>query len=279
MRQKIAHDSDNKRKTIRAVKGAYFIKPTDDYNMNDDKFSGKADVYDKFRPTYPAELSDLLYSKFITPRSTIADIGAGTGKFSKLLLERGNTVYCVEPNEDMMKIARETLCTYRGFMPVCASAESTTLPDDSIDLITAAQAFHWFDKTEFARECKRISKDKAVCSLIWNSYDTDDPTVKDLEKLNFDSLSKFKGFAGGSSPEKGVSDFFEKYETYRFVQSVIFDSDSFLGRCFSSSYSPAIQSEDGSRYRALLTNFFEKHSRDGMLSMPVKTICHVGRVK
>ena len=66
--------------------------------MNENKFSGKADVYDKFRLSYPEELFDLLYSEYITPRSIIADIGSGTGKFAQPLLERGNTVYCVEPN-------------------------------------------------------------------------------------------------------------------------------------------------------------------------------------
>lgn len=247
--------------------------------MNENKFSGKADVYDKFRLSYPEELFDLLYSEYITPRSIIADIGSGTGKFAQPLLERGNTVYCVEPNADMTAKAIKRLFGYRGFRPVSASAESTSLPDASVDFITAAQSFHWFDKLNFATECKRISKRNAVCALVWNSYDSSCRTVSELEKLNFASLPDFNGFSGGSSPESGISDFFEEYDTYRFVQSVIFDSDSFLGRCFSSSYSPSIQSKEGSRYRALLTEFFEKHSRDGMLSMPITTICHVGRVK
>lgn len=247
--------------------------------MNEDKFTGKAEIYDKYRPSYPSGLFDLLYSRYVTPQSVIADVGSGTGKFSKLLLERGNTVYCVEPNADMMQKAKLLLGGYEGFRPVCTSAERTALPDASVDFITAAQAFHWFDKQGFARECKRISKGEAVCALIWNAYDATCPTVAELEKLNFSCLAKFKGFAGGSSPESGVIDFFSQYETFKFVQDRRFDFDAFVGRCFSSSYSPDKQSDEGKRYLSLLTDFFEKRSDGGILSLPVATVCHVGSVR
>ncbi len=246
--------------------------------MNEEKFSGKAEIYDKYRPSYPSGLFDLLYPKYVTPQSVIADVGSGTGKFAKLLLDRGNTVYCVEPNADMMSKAKTMLDGYAGFVPVCASAENTSLPDASVDFITAAQAFHWFDKRGFARECKRISRGEAVCALIWNTYDATCPTVAELEKLNFSCLAKFKGFAGGSSPESGVFDFFGKYETFRFVQDLHFDYDAFVGRCFSSSYSPSKQSDEGERYLSLLTDFFEKQSDGGMIALPVSTLCHIGTV-
>lgn len=247
--------------------------------MNEDKFTGKAEIYDKYRPSYPSGLFDLLYSRYVTPQSVIADVGSGTGKFSKLLLDRGNTVYCVEPNADMMQKAKLLLGGYEGFRPVCASAENTALPDASVDFITAAQAFHWFDKQGFARECKRISKGEAVCALIWNAYDAACPTVAVLEKLNFSSLAKFKGFAGSSSHESGVLDFFRQYETFTFVQDRRFDFEAFVGRCFSSSYSPDKQSDEGKRYLSLLTEFFEKRSDGGILSLPVLTVCHVGSVR
>ena len=247
-------------------------------NMNEEKFSGKSEIYDKYRPSYPSGLFDLLYSKYVTPQSVIADVGSGTGKFAKLLLERGNTVYCVEPNADMMHKAEQLLCGYDGFLPVCANAENTTLPDASVDFITAAQAFHWFDKRRFADECKRISKDKAVCALVWNAYDAKCAAVKELEALNFSCLPKFKGFAGGASPESGVLDFFRQYETFTFVQDSIFDFDAFAGRCFSSSYSPSKQSEEGKRYLALVSDFFKKHADGDIISLPVLTVCHVGSV-
>lgn len=246
--------------------------------MNEEKFTGKAGDYAATRPSYPKELTDFLYEKYVTENSVIADVGAGTGKFTKLLLERGSTVYCVEPNPDMMKKAKELLCGYGRFIPVSASAENTTLPDRSVDFITAAQSFHWFDKERFAKECRRISKGKALCALIWNSYDASDVAVKELERLNFENLSRFKGFAGGSAPEKGVDGFFEKYETTTFTSRLIYDLDAFVGRCFSSSYSPERQSETGAAYASALTRFFDKHARGGILTLPLVTICHAGKV-
>lgn len=244
--------------------------------MNEEKFSGKAEIYQKYRPYYPRSLFDLLYLRYVDSDAVIADIGSGTGKFAKLLLDRGNTVYCVEPNVDMMDKAKILLARYDGFRPVCASAENTSLPDSSVDFITAAQAFHWFDKRAFAKECKRISKGKAVCALVWNAYDSKSTAVKELETLNFSCLTKFKGFAGGMSPESGVTDFFQQYETFNFSEDHHFDSDSFIGRCFSSSYSPDRQSEEGKRYLSLLNDFFEKHSERDVLSLPVSTVCHIG---
>lgn len=246
--------------------------------MNEEKFSGKAEIYEKYRPSYPSELFDLLYSRYVDPESVIADVGSGTGKFAKPLLERGNTVYCVEPNADMMDKAKLLLDGYGGFIPVCASAENTTLPDASVDLITVAQAFHWFEKGAFAKECKRISKSKAVCALVWNAYDSKHSAVRQLETLNFSCLTKFKGFAGGASPESGVTDFFERYKTFNFTHDLLFDFDSFVGRCFSSSYSPDRQSDEGKRYLSLLTGFFEKYSDGSLLTLPVSTVCHVGTV-
>jgi 16S rRNA A1518/A1519 N6-dimethyltransferase RsmA/KsgA/DIM1 with predicted DNA glycosylase/AP lyase activity len=94
--------------------------------MNEEKFTGKADIYAKYRPTYPDSLMDYLYSQVgFQKSSVIADIGSGTGKFSQLLLQRGSLVYGVEPNEDMRRTAEKELSQYPDFISVDAPAEST----------------------------------------------------------------------------------------------------------------------------------------------------------
>ena len=106
------------------------------------QFTGKADAYKKGRPDYPEAVFEDLYARFgFTSGSVIADIGSGTGKFCKPLLQRGSTVYAVEPNGDML--AQSALNADPLYHPVKAGAEATTLPAASVDHITCAAAFHW----------------------------------------------------------------------------------------------------------------------------------------
>lgn len=247
--------------------------------MNEEKFTGKAKTYASSRPSYPDKLIELLYRGYITPDSIVADVGSGTGIFSKLLLERGSTVYCVEPNEEMQKVAEKYLSRYEKCTFVSANAESTSLPDKSVDFITAAQSFHWFDREKFASECKRICKGKPIAALIWNSYDLSADVVKELERINAQCCPDFKGFAGGSKPECGVDGFFEKSTSFRFPSWHAFDSDAFIHRCFSSSYTPSPESVRGKNYEKQITLFFRRHSVNGYLTLPVITVAHIGEVK
>jgi ubiquinone/menaquinone biosynthesis C-methylase UbiE len=146
---------------------------------NEERFSNKADLYKKFRPTYPKELIDYLYSQVgFNQESIIADIGSGTGIFSRLLIEQGSFVYCVEPNEDMRRTAEKDLSEFENFVSVNAPAENTGLQDVSVDFITVAQAIHWFDRQAFKSECRRILKPGGKVVLIWNERDYENEIIK-----------------------------------------------------------------------------------------------------
>jgi ubiquinone/menaquinone biosynthesis C-methylase UbiE len=110
------------------------------------RFAGKADSYSKYRPSYPERVLSVLKEKTSFDSSKIvADVGSGTGILSRLFLENGNTVYAIEPNEDMRSKAELALARFPNFHSVKGSAEDTTLEERSVDLITVAQALHWFD--------------------------------------------------------------------------------------------------------------------------------------
>ena len=95
---------------------------------NTKNFSGRAEDYTVGRPTYAKEFIDYLYSvENLSENSIIADIGSGTGKFAKQLLEKGSTVFCVEPNDDMRNVAVKELQDYAKFVAVAGSASDTTL--------------------------------------------------------------------------------------------------------------------------------------------------------
>lgn len=153
--------------------------------MNENKFDGMGNIYAKFRPNYPKDFIDFLFTDLNLPKNCVfADIGAGTGILTKQLLEKGATVYAVEPNDDMRKVAENNLNKFSKFIPVKGTAESTTLPDNSIDIITVAQAFHWFDRQKFKKECQRILKPSGKVILIWNSRDSRSELVIENDSIN-----------------------------------------------------------------------------------------------
>ena len=125
---------------------------------NTELFSNKAGVYAASRPGYARDAVLYLISLTGVSAPVIADVGSGTGIFSQSLLEEGAQVFAVEPNDDMRQVAEEKLKHFPLFHSVRGSAESTTLADCSVDMITAATSFHWFDFDGFKRECRRIAK-------------------------------------------------------------------------------------------------------------------------
>lgn len=136
---------------------------------NTDRFTGKAGAYAQGRPGYPSAVVELLTQETRRENPRMADIGSGTGILSRAMLERGWTVYGVEPNDDMRKEAEKTLNGFSRFHSVAGTAEHTRLSGASVDLVTSAQAFHWFDAFAFKRECRRILTGEGRIALIWNS--------------------------------------------------------------------------------------------------------------
>ena len=123
---------------------------------NEQVFNGRAENYVKARQGYAPGVLELLFRDIVKPKDQIADIGSGTGIFAKAFIDRGFDVFCVEPNDDMRAQAEKIFTGNPHFISVAASAENTTLPDHSTDLVAAASAFHWFDAEAFHAECKRI---------------------------------------------------------------------------------------------------------------------------
>ena len=123
------------------------------------RFSNRVENYLKYRPRYPAAIIPLLESECgLTPETLIADIGSGTGFMTEMFLRHGNRVIGVEPNAEMRSAGERLLTKYPKFSSVNATAEATALPDKSVDLIIAGQAFHWFYRQNTKIEFTRILK-------------------------------------------------------------------------------------------------------------------------
>lgn len=140
------------------------------------RFSSRVENYEKYRPSYPAAVIDTLRGECgLSSRSTIADIGSGTGLFSRLFLDFGCRVFGVEPNPDMRAAGERVLSAYPRFTSLDGSAEATGLAVGSVDFAAAGQAFHWFDPPRARDEFARILRPGGWVVLAWNERRLDLP--------------------------------------------------------------------------------------------------------
>jgi SAM-dependent methyltransferase len=140
-------------------------------------FRDGGEHYDRVRPGYPAESADWLVP---AGAADAADVGAGTGKFTALLVERGLRVTAVDPSADMLAQLRLAL---PGAVAVEGTAEATGLPASAFDVVSVAQAWHWCDPRLASTEISRILRPGGVLGLIWNQLDTSVPWVHRLSRI------------------------------------------------------------------------------------------------
>lgn len=251
---------------------------------NTTKFTGKADLYAKYRPSYPdALIAYLISANCLTGDSVVADIGAGTGKFSERLLAHGLHVNAVEPNTDMRSAAEAHLNGRPGYRSVNGTDSHTGLPDHSVDLVTVAQAFHWFDPIAFKAECRRILKSDGRAALIWNTSPTDHALASDMRELfaKFDPDSLGATLNGTERTSKSdLANFFENtdHEALSFQNDRVLTRDAFIGFNLSKSYSPSKTDPSYATFIKALTDLFQKHSQNETLTLPQITRCYLGQV-
>jgi ubiquinone/menaquinone biosynthesis C-methylase UbiE len=257
------------------IEEGVWMKPTE-------KFTDKADSYAKYRPSYPNEYVEyLLTASRLKEGNIVADIGSGTGILSRKLLEKGLTVIGVEPNDEMRLIAEQSMNKDGRYISVKAAAENTTLQDRSVDLVTVAQAFHWFDPEKFRLECKRILKQDAMVALVWNSRDGSSDLNKESGEICQKHCPNFKGFSGGiGETEEVFKQFFQdgKYDFRGFQNHLAFNFEGFLGRYLSASYSPKKTDKEYDPFLSSLTKLFEKYSKNGKIVIPNVTRSYLGKV-
>lgn len=245
------------------------------------RFTGKAGIYARFRPSYPEALLNYLYGEAgFTQASEIADIGAGTGIFSRLLLARGSKVCCVEPNDEMRAQLEASLRGIPNARVIAAPAEATTLPNAGVDFITAAQAFHWFDRAAFRAEARRILRPGGKVALVWNIQESTDPFIQALDALHVQFCEGYEGHRMHTVDEpETFDDFFAARCALRTCPNAYeTDEQHFIGRCLSSSYAPREGDANHAAYVAALRDLFACYAPGGLLRVSNNTHCYLGEV-
>lgn len=249
--------------------------------MNESKFSEKGKFYSAGRPGYPNELfTHLVNRRILTPNTVCADIGSGTGIFTMQLSEFSKHVFAIEPNESMRTAAKANFSSCNNITSVSATAEHTGIADSSVDLITVAQAFHWFDRDAFKSECQRILRGNGYVVLVWNDRDISNAVIKDNFEVNKKFCPEFKGSSNGMNFEKEnfINFFCGDFEMTEFVNNYVYDMEIFINRNLSSSYSPKPNDARYSEYIDAIKAVFEKHIVNGTVNYPYVTRCYIGKV-
>ena len=243
------------------------------------RFSNRVDAYVRYRPGYPAGLvPQLLEKSGLGAGAVVADVGSGTGIFTRLLLQQDLRVYAIEPNAPMHVAAEASLGDDPQFVSVAAPAEDTGLDSDSIDLVTAAQAFHWFNNAATKAEFRRILKPSARLALVWNRRKVSQPFQQAYEGVLREFSPEYGKVNHMNLRESEIAGFFApaEMEVLHFDNSQRLDFSSLLGRLKSSSYCPA---EDSPHYIPLVTELlalFDRHAVEGAIEFEYDTELYLG---
>ena len=217
--------------------------------MSDDRyrcsFDSVADVYERTRPTYADEALEFIARRL--PLRRVLDLGAGTGKLTRQLVALGADVVAVEPGDAMRAVLERAVPQAHA---LAGRAEAIPLPDASVDVVTAAQAFHWFRAEEALVEMHRVLRPGGGCALLWNRWDDDDPLLHELNGL-IERLRP-EGTHGGPTWEEALtaSTLFGDPEERHFRHADRLDADTIVGRVASVSAVAAASPEEQARVEA-----------------------------
>jgi ubiquinone/menaquinone biosynthesis C-methylase UbiE len=246
------------------------------------RFTGLADKYAKYRPSYPAEAIDYISTRCgLRSDSLLVDVGCGTGISARLFSTRGVDVIGIEPNAEMRATASATSpgpaerpVTYRD-----GRAESTGLPEAVADVVLAAQAFHWFEPDAALREFQRILKPDGWAALMWNERDEQDSFTAAygaVIRTGRDTAAIEKPRQEKAGKVLLSSQLFRDAEQVTFRNNQVLDEDGLLGRSFSASYAPREASEVAA-WTDQLRTLFSQHQRGGTVVLQYQTSIYLGR--
>ena len=245
-----------------------------------ERFSDRVSNYVKYRPSYPNEIIQKLTQHCnLNTNSVIADIGSGTGKLTELLLAQDYFVFGVEPNQAMREAAETLFAENDKFVSIDGQSEATGLEDESVDLIVAAQAFHWFEPKATKQEFARVLRPGGFIALVWNQRDMASPFQQQYDQMLAQYCTEYRDVNHRNITDTEFAAFFSPnaYEVFNFPYAQQFDKASFLGRMYSSSYTPNQGSPQAASLNTAAEQLFDKHQNGGIVEFSYETNLYLAR--
>lgn len=251
------------------------VRPTE-------RFSKSIDYYHKYRPRYPYEVIDIIQKECGADiNSEIADVGSGTGILTEQLLSIGCPVYGIEPNREMRECAQENLKKFSNFKSINGTAENLTIMDESVDIITVAQAFHWFEPTSVKKEFRRVLRNSGWVIMLWNFRSHHmSPTMQAYEKLLTNYGTDYKKVAAENISELEVKRFFapNSFKTHIFENIQKLDLKGLQGRLLSTSYTPKPGDFQFEEMLAETKKIFDEYQDNGYVQVVYNSTVYYGQL-
>jgi len=239
------------------------------------RFSAVAEDYRRWRPSYPnAAIDWILATTGVRPPAVVVDLGCGTGISTRLFASRGFHVIGIDPNESMLRLAQEE----GGAEYHVGTAEATGLPSGTADLVTTAQALHWFDMPAALGEFRRLLRPKHWCSAFENR--------RALTPFNEEYSRILESFREDPVETRGHTRPFINLEESTLVTDLIhaeffnsqrFTEEGLLGRAHSASYA-VLEGEKARSLDEALLRLFRDHVHEGTVEMQYRTVVYCWRL-
>lgn len=226
-------------------------------------FGAQAAAYERGRPSYPPEAIDWL----LPPGARdVLDLGAGTGKLTTRLVERGLDVVAVDPIPEMLEVLTHSLPDTPALL---GTAEEIPLADDSVDAVLVAQAWHWFDPDRAVSEVARVLRPGGRLGLVWNTRDERSGWVKDLGDIIGHENDPFTDEVSLPAPFADVGRHHVEWTSYLTPQALI---DLVASRSYCITSPTEVRTRTLDRVRELLVTHPALVNTAG-LALPYVTVC------
>jgi SAM-dependent methyltransferase len=245
-----------------------------------ERFTGRVESYRRYRPGYPAALVEWLRAECgVRDDAAVVDVAAGTGLLTEVLLTAGLAVTALEPNDEMRAACATLEAKYSKLRCIGGTAEATGLPDASVDLITVAQAMHWFDPERTRAEFERILRPGGGCAVIYNNRRLGGDAFHDgyerlLREFGLDYVSVKEQHVG----RKRLARFFAPAEMWcrTFPNAQTLTLDALEGRILSSSYIPQPGHPRFAEMQAAIRQLFAETELEGSVTIEYDCVVCVG---
>jgi len=212
-----------------------------DWKEESERFDESATYYDKYRPSYPDEMIDFIINKTgISKESKIVEIGAGSGKATKLFAQKSLSMFCIEPGENLVKLGKKNFENHIGIEYHKARFEEWNCPEEAFDLAISAQAFHWVPKPIGYQKCAQTLKSGGFIGLFWNHYmESTNQVDKELLELadKYGSIPLFYLMSDDNSEKRIAfninsiesSDYFKNVAIHKYPWEQTYTAEEYLG--------------------------------------------------